>query len=141
MTAERAPQPNEVLPLSNDELVARLEAGDVAPETFHHTDHVRLAFAYLQNYPTLTALDRFSQALKRFAVSLGKADRYNETITYAYFFLIRERMARCGPVNWEEFASRNSDLLTWEDGILGRYYHEATLKSEIARCVFIFPDR
>jgi hypothetical protein len=28
-----------------------------------------------------------------------------------------------------------------KDGILNRYYRETTLKSELARTVFVFPDK
>lgn len=127
--------------MTDDEIIESFEAGAVSADSFHHADHVRLAFAYLQKCSVLSALDRFSRALKQFALNAGKPDRYNETITYAYFFLIRERMARCRYVDWEEFASRNSDLLIWKDGILTNYYREATLKSEIARDIFVFPDK
>jgi hypothetical protein len=43
--------------------------------------------------------------------------------------------------SWEEFALLNPDLLTWKDGILSRYYRESTLKSDLARKVFVLPDR
>jgi hypothetical protein len=64
-----------------------------------------------------------------------------ETITHAYFFLIRERMVREDASDWDEFAANNPDLLVWEGGVLGRYYRESTLQSELARRVFLFPDR
>ena len=50
-------------------------------------------------------------------------------------------MARGGEVEWEEFAGRNADLLVWKDGILGHYYREGTLQSDLARAVFVLPDR
>ena len=126
---------------SDEELINRFEAGAVPESEFHHADHVRLAFAYLQKYPPLTSLDRFSGALKRFAATHGKPHLYNETITHAYFFLIRERIARCACIEWDEFAAQNPDLLIWKDGILNRYYQDATLKSDLARNVFVFPDQ
>jgi hypothetical protein len=127
--------------MSNEELIRCFE-GDAVPEhSFHHADHVRLAFAYLCEYPVLQALEKFASALKRFATARGKTQLYNETITCAYFFLIRERMSRCEGADWEEFARRNPDLLTWKDGILSRYYCEATLKSDLARKVFVLPDK
>lgn len=64
-----------------------------------------------------------------------------KTITHAYFFLIRERMARMAVADWEQFAAHNPDLLEWKDGILGRYYRQETLKSELARSIFLFPDK
>ena len=126
--------------MTNAELIQCFEA-DTLPGDFHHEDHVRLAFAYLTEYPVLQALDRFSAALRRYAEARGKSQLYNETITHAYFFLIRERMARTAGTEWEEFARGNGDLFVWKDGILSRYYHEATLQSDLARSVFVFPDK
>ena len=127
--------------MSDEELILRFESGEVREDSFHHSDHVRLAFAYLSQYPPLEALEKFCSALKRFAAGLGKSQLYNETITHAYFFLIRERMARCAAVGWDAFAVHNSDLLLWKGGILGRYYEESTLRSDLARAVFLFPDK
>jgi len=127
--------------MTGAEFIEQFESGAIAADSFHHADHVRLAFAYLSQYPALQALDRFVIALKRFAVALGKADRYHETITYSLFFLIRERMARSGATEWEEYARSNPDLLIWKDGILSRYYDDETLKSDFARRIFILPDK
>jgi hypothetical protein len=127
--------------VSNEELIQKFESNAIPEDSFHHTDHVRLAFAYLCEYPALQALEKFSSALKRFAAARGKTQLYNETITCTYFFLIRERMARSECADWEEFAHHNPDLLIWKDGMLSRYYKEATLKSDLARTVFLFPDK
>lgn len=110
-------------------------------EPFHHADHVRVAFAYLCRYPVLQALEKFSDGLKNFAAARGKEDLYNETITWAFVLLVRERMARAGVESWEEFAQRNPDLLVWKGGIIDRYYTSETLGSDLARKVFVFPDR
>jgi hypothetical protein len=127
--------------MSNEELIRRFESDLIPEDSFHHSDHVRLAFAYLCEHPVLPALEKFAGALKRFAAARGKTQLYNETITCAYLFLIQERMARCEAANWEDFASQNSDLLMWKDGILNRYYCEATLMSDLARKVFVLPDK
>jgi hypothetical protein len=127
--------------MSDEELIRCFESDTLPADSFHHADHVRLAFAYLCGYPVLQALEKLASALKRFAAARGKTQLYNETITCAYFFLIRERMARCEDAEWEEFACLNADLLIWKDGILDRYYREATLKSDLARAVFLFPDK
>jgi len=127
--------------MTNEELIRRFESDTLPDDSFHHADHVRLAFAYLSQYPVLQALEIFASALKRFADARGKTQLYNETITCAYIFLIRERMARSEGAEWDEFSSRNPDLLLWKGGILSRYYHEATLKSDLARTVFVLPDK
>ncbi|MGH9516848.1 MAG: hypothetical protein ACRD3P_14350 [Terriglobales bacterium] len=129
--------------MTDQELINRFESGKVPESGFHHADHVRLAFAYLRSYPVLPALEKFSAALKQFAARHGKTMLYNETITYAYTFLIAERRARCGARehDWDHFAEQNPDLLVWKNGILTRYYEDATLKSDLARRTFILPDK
>lgn len=127
--------------MTTAEFIRRFEADDIPADSFHHADHVRLAYAYLTQDAPLVALEKFSAALRRFAAARGKPGLYHETITHAYFFLIRERMAGAAGADWEEFAECNPDLLEWKDGILGRYYRQETLKSELARSVFLFPDK
>jgi len=128
--------------MTGDELIEQFESGATPAETFHHADRVRLAFEYLCRYPALQALAKFSGALQRFAAAQGKAQRYHETITWAYLLLIRERMARAGYLQaWEEFAGRNPDLLIWKGGVLSTLYRQETLDSDLARQTFVLPDR
>jgi hypothetical protein len=126
--------------MTTHEIIRQFETDTLAGE-FHHGDHVRLAFAYLKEFPPHAALARFANALKRYAASRNRSQLYHETITHAYFFLIRERMARSGIVQWDDFARQNPDLLQWKPGILDRYYRDSTLQSDLARAVFLFPDK
>src|SRR5579862_279905 len=64
--------------MKNDEVIRHFEADSLPGDGFHHADHVRLAFAYLCEYPPLEALAKFSVALKRFAAARGKPNLYNE---------------------------------------------------------------
>jgi hypothetical protein len=126
---------------TDEEIIAEFERGALPPDSFHHADHVRLAFAYLRQYPLLEALEKFPAALQTFAHAHGRPNLYHQTITWAYLFLIHERIARAThPQTWEEFAQANPDLLTWKSGILKKYYADETLQSDLAKRVFIFPD-
>jgi len=128
--------------MTGDELIEQFERGATAADSFHHADHVRLAFEYLRRFTALEALALFSAALKRFAAAQGKAQRYHETITWAYLLLIRERRARAGCAQtWEEFAERNADLLVWKGGVLTTLYRRETLDSDLARQTFVLPDQ
>lgn len=128
--------------MTGEHLIQQFEDGATPASTFHHVDHVQLAFEYLRRYPALAALEKFSAALRKFAAAQGKAERYHETITWAYLLLIRERAARAGRTQtWEEFAERNPDLLVWKDGVLAALYTPETLASDLARTVFVLPDQ
>jgi hypothetical protein len=127
--------------MTDQELIDQFENCTLPGECFHHREHVRVAFLYLTRYSVLDALQIFSKTLRRFAQARGKPQLYHETITWAYVFLIRERMAKAGKnQSWDEFASSNPDLLVWKDGILTRYYRPETLTSNLARAVFVLPD-
>lgn len=128
-------------PIPAAELLARFEDTTLPNERFHHADHVRVAWEYLERHPPLAALDRFASALRRYATAHGAAEKYHETITVAYLFLIAERRARLGAGHsWEEFAAANADVLRSKGGVLERYYRAETLASDLARRVFVLPD-
>ena len=127
--------------ITDDDLIASFENCSLENASFHHADHVRMAFLYLRRYPPLQALERFSGALLKFATAKGKPQLYHETITWAYLLLIRDRIARAGGhQSWDEFAAANGDLMNWKNNILKRYYREDTLSSDLARGTFLFPD-
>jgi hypothetical protein len=115
------------------------EAGRL--EAFHHRDHVRLAWVYLRDAPGPAGLERFVTGLQRFAAAAGKPGLYHETITWAFLLIVRERMARTPAASFADFSAANPDLLAWNPSILDRYYRPETLASDLARRVFVMPDR
>jgi hypothetical protein len=128
--------------MTDDEFISRFEDGSLANESFHHADHVRMAFLYLRRYPAIESLQRFSEGIIKFAAAKGKPGLYHETITWAFLLLIRERIARAGlEQTWTEFAAHNADLLNWKENILKNYYTEETLASDLARTTFVLPDK
>ena len=125
--------------MTDDELIDGFEQCSLVD--FHHRDHVRLVWLYLTRDSLLDVLAQFPGALKRFAASKGKPNLYHQTITWAYVLLIHDRIVRSGHARWDEFAAGNSDLLEWPNSILATYYTTETLRSELARRAFIFPDK
>jgi hypothetical protein len=129
--------------MQDHELVKAFEGGTVPEGGFHHAQHVRVAWYYLRHDTLPAALERFQTRLRAFALAQEKPNLYHETITTAYMLLINERLQGNGggEDDWESFARRNQDLLTWKPSILQRYYRDETLWSERARRTFVMPDR
>lgn len=127
----------------DDETLIRLfEAGEVPPGGFHHRDHVRAAWWYLRRDSFAGALARFTDRLQHFARAQDKPHLFHATITTAYMLVIHDRLITTRPdAEWDEFAARHPDLLTWRPSVLDRYYTPATLGSERARQAFVMPDR
>src|SRR5438309_8278919 len=127
--------------MTNEEFIRDFEAGTLPAASLHHEQHVRAVWLYLRHYPLLETLARFSESLKRFAAANGKPNLYHETITWAYVFLINQRMKRNrSSQSWEAFAAANADLLDWKNSVLKSFYREETLRSDLARATFLFPD-
>ena len=120
------------------EFVEAFEACTLPPAQFPHRAHVRLAWLYLREHPLLETLTRYSHGIRRYATSLGASAKYHETITWAYLFLIHERMQLAACETFEDFANANEDLF---GPVLDRYYSRETLGSDLARTTFVLPDR
>ncbi len=128
--------------MDDEALVRSFERGEVPDGGFHHAQHVRVAWYYLRHRPLLDALETFQARLRAFALAQGKPDLYHETITTAYVLLINERLDNgARDADWDAFAARNADLLSWKPSILQRYYRDETLWSDRAKRTFVMPDR
>ena len=127
--------------LPENEFVKQFESATLPAERFHHAEHVRIAWIYLRDYSRIEALDRFCKYLKQFAAAQGAKNKYHETITWAYFLLIQQRREKNKTSCWEVFVDENGDLLDWKNSVLKKYYKEETLKSDLARSIFLLPDR
>jgi hypothetical protein len=63
--------------MTDVELTRALERGQIPNDGFHHVDHLRVAWVYLQEAPTVeTAIARMATTLRRFAASVGKPEKY-----------------------------------------------------------------
>jgi len=129
--------------LDDTELVARFEALAVAPGAFGHREHVRLAYAMLRGADFGEAAVRFRRALRRFAGAAGAADKYHETLTWAYLALVARRMAEDPEAKTShELLARHPELADHRRGAVARYYNvEAITASPLARAVFVLPER
>jgi hypothetical protein len=69
------------------ELTRALERGEVPNAGFHHADHLRVAWVYLQESATVDqALARMAATLRRFAASVGEAEKYSDAITAFWMY-------------------------------------------------------
>ena len=127
--------------MSELELLAGFEAALLPDDAFHHEQHVHVAWMFVRRHGMPEALTEFPRALKRFAAAKGKPRLYHETITWAFLLVVAERQARCPAASWQVFADANPDLLVWKPSVLDRYYEKETLASELAKRVFVMPDR
>jgi hypothetical protein len=124
------------------EYLRKFESCRVSPGEFHHEQHIYLAWLYLQELPFVKVLSRYPEAIKRFASHFGAENLYHETITFAYLFLINERIQEEGSgKEWGDFRRVNEDLFAADQAAIKKYYSVERLFSDVARTSFVMPDK
>ena len=125
--------------MTDTELTRALERGEIANENFHHLSHLHVAWVYLAESSCLDdAAAKMRHTLRRFAASVGHAEKYHETITLFWVqFLDRIRMTNVGK-SLEEIVQANPHLL--EKNFPLEYYSQETLFSDRARAFWVEPD-
>jgi hypothetical protein len=68
--------------VTDTEFARAFEQLAIPPEDFNHRGHLRLAWVYLTESPsTAAATSKMAEAVKRFAVSVGKPGKYSDAVT------------------------------------------------------------
>src|SRR5438270_6856740 len=73
---------------TEEAFVREFESCEYPNANFKHSDHIRLAWIYIRRFGTVEAEKRIGASIRKFAVSLGHAEKYHETITRAWFRLV-----------------------------------------------------
>jgi hypothetical protein len=75
---------------ADDVALARaLERGEIPNAGFPHASHLRVAWVYLHEAPTIDdALARMSATLRAFAASVGRAEKYSDAITAFWMYQV-----------------------------------------------------
>lgn len=122
-----------------NELIARFESGRIDPGWFDHRAHLHLTWGYLRRKPLFEVLRLLSEGFSKLAADHGAPDKYHQTVTWAYVFIVNERMAETSADDFDTFAAANVDLIEDGKGVLERCYEPSVLWSDRARRTFIFP--
>jgi hypothetical protein len=73
--------------MTDTELARALERCEVPDAGFHHADHLRVAWVYLQESASVDdALARMAVTIRRFAASVGQAGKYSDAITAFWMY-------------------------------------------------------
>jgi len=73
--------------MSDAEMARALERGEVPNGGFPHASHLRVAWTYLRESATVDeAVERMASTLRRFAASVGQAEKYAHPITVFWIY-------------------------------------------------------
>jgi hypothetical protein len=125
--------------MTNDPLVEAFERAAIDPRTFHHREHLYVAWCYLRALPLEEALARYVRHLRRLTEALAVPQKFHATMTWAYLVLLDEAMRRFAGASFEELLARAPALSA--AGALEAFYDREQLQSEEARRRFVLPRR
>ncbi len=127
------------LHLSDEEFVRAFESCELPGASFHHADHVRIAWIYFRAYGEETATELMLAGIRRFAAHNGSPQKFQYTRTCAWVRLIAAAQRESPDLKtFAEFIEVHMELL--EGNALGRYYSKAVLDSPAARAGWVEPD-
>ena len=120
--------------------VSELQTGHYPPARFNHRAHVRLAYAYLAENDTETAVALMRSALLAFVRHHNiDVSKVHETMTKAWVLAVRHFMeGSSGAPSADAFIEANPILL--DSKIMLTHYSADLLFSEDARARFVEPD-
>ena len=126
---------------SEEELFRAFESLTLDPAHFTHRRHLAFGWRYLQRYGFPEGAARFVERLKAYVEHVGAADKYHETITWAYLALLNEELSLRSPPgeSFDTMIQRRPDLLDHRNGAIARCYRKSQLDSPDARRVFLLP--
>ena len=126
--------------MSDIEFARRFERGEIRNQDFHHREHLRVAWAYLQEANSAEdACARMCSAIRGFASAAGAPGKYHETMTVFWvrlLALVRERYP--AERNIEPILQTHAFLLDKHTPL--RYYSRGRLMSDEARLTWHPPD-
>ena len=98
--------------MTNEDLVTGFEHGTLAPATFGHREHVRVAWVYLTRYGRAGAEQRMLDGLRAFAARAGKPSKFDAALTRAWLAAIDEaRGAVPAAASFDELVAARPALL------------------------------
>ena len=128
--------------MTDDAFLDAFERCRLPREAWTHAAHVRMAWLSLRRGRIGDVIPAVRERIGRLNLALGgPPDAYHETITVAYLRLIDVRISRePGVDTFDDFASRNPDLLDRTLAALLVHYRKETLLGPEARAGFVEPD-
>ena len=126
--------------MTDEQFARAFERGEIAPAELDHRAHVRVAWVYLREGPSVeAATSRMREGITRVAAAANASQKYHETITVLWMQLLADAAARVPqPCELTELFERCPELA--DKDLPLKYYSRERLFSEEARASWVPPE-
>jgi hypothetical protein len=124
---------------SDEDFLRAFEDLSFPAELFHHREHLRVAWLYLQSSDASRAAERMASGIRRFANHHGATQKYHHTLTMAWMRLVASALVETPEKStFERFMAAHPELS--DKNLLAQYYSKELLQGPAAREGWIEPD-
>jgi hypothetical protein len=127
-------------PITPDDetFVTAFEMGQIANQSFHHRDHLRLAWVQIRRLGLDSATDRVTSMIRHFAAHHGAADRYNDTMTRFWLRVVGLAIIRHPELRFAALMDAEPHLL--DKTLPFRHWSQERIMATEARAHWVEPD-
>jgi hypothetical protein len=127
----------------DEKFLADFEACRLPLATWHHRDHLKIAYLYLRRYALEEAGTRVRTGIRAHNAAHNLPDLpmsgYHETMTQAWMHLVHFSLCEFGPAaSADEFCDKNPQLS--QKNLLRFFYTAEVFLSPLAKTEFLEPD-
>jgi hypothetical protein len=123
---------------ADEQFLAAFEAGQIANQSFHHRDHLRLAWLQIRRLGLERASETVAGGIQHFAAHHGKADRYHDTMTRFWLRAVAVGISRHPQLSFDQLLETEPHLL--EKDLPFRHWSRELMGTEEARRRWVEPD-
>jgi hypothetical protein len=122
----------------DEEFLAAFEAGRIANQSFHHRDHLRLAWIQIRRLGLERASESITAAIRHFAAHHGQENRYHDTMTRFWLRAVAIGIDRHPDLTFDDLLIAESHLL--DKNLPFLHWSRQRMSSDDARGHWIEPD-
>ena len=125
--------------MHDDEFLRAFESAELPNASFHHLDHVRLAWLYLRRDGPEVGGRAVVDGIRHFAAAHGAADRFHETLTRFWIAVVQHLIETFPHVrHFDELLAHYPALA--DKRLVHRHYSPEILSVPAARSGWVAPD-
>jgi hypothetical protein len=124
--------------VEDEQFLAAFEMGQIANRSFHHRDHLRLAWIQIRRLGMERASESVAVAIQQFAARHGQANRYHDTMTRFWLRAVALGIDRHPDLGFEGLLAAEPHLL--EKNLPFLHWSPERMGSEEARRGWTEPD-
>ena len=122
----------------DEQFLAAFDAGEIASQSFHHRDHLRLAWVQILRLGLDDATEYVTVAIQHFAAHHGQANRYHDTMTRFWVRAVSLGIDQHPELSFEGLLAAESHLL--DKNLPFFHWSRERMGSEEARRRWVEPD-